>query len=130
MKINHITPYRLEITENRLPKMTNAQNKMHWIQGYKERNEWMHLILFYAMKFGVPITPLKKAKLTFIRYSSKAPDYDGLVSAFKPCIDALVKNYILHDDNMSVTGVPTYQWEKAAPNEGKIKIIVEEIEAA
>jgi len=74
-----------------------------------------------------PSRPLKNAKLKLTRYSSRAPDYDGLVQSFKPVIDALKKCLIIEDDSMRVIGKPDYCWEKARQRAGKITIEVVEI---
>lgn len=78
----------------------------------------------YAIK---PKWPLKKAKLTLIRYSSVCPDSDGLVSGFKHIIDGLVIGRVLVNDKFENIGMPTYLWEKAAPRGGRIRVIVEEV---
>jgi Holliday junction resolvase RusA-like endonuclease len=82
-----------------------------------------------AQRLAPPDRPLEKAEVTLIRYSSRSPDYDGLVHSFKPVVDALKKCLIIKDDNMQVIGRPEYQWIKASPKEGRIEIIVREISA-
>lgn len=74
-----------------------------------------------------PATPLKRAKLTYTRASSQPPDYDGLVSSFKSAQDSLVELGILESDKITVTGTPTYSWEKAPKGKGYCLITVEEI---
>ena len=71
--------------------------------------------------------PLSRAKLTLTRYSSVCPDPDGLVSSFKSVLDGLVECGVLENDRFTNIGMPTYAWEKAPKNEGKAKVIVEEI---
>lgn len=73
------------------------------------------------------MSPLAKAKLTLTRHSSTEPDYDGLVSSFKPCIDALIMANVIENDRMSNVGKPTYLWELAPRNKGHITIKVESI---
>lgn len=119
-------PYRLEITLPGLPKTTNASRSHgHWAQYYKESVKWKKNILPYFWHVK-PKEPLHKAKLILTRYSSKEPDFDGLVSSFKHVIDALVEGGIILDDKMSVIGQPDYRWTLASRNEGYIRIQVEE----
>lgn len=122
-------PYRLEIEIMGLPKRINQTSGSHWSVRHREAQKW-HKRLQGKMlltRQQRPPLPLKKAKLTLIRYSSRAPDADGTVSSFKHIIDALVKEAIIIDDNYTVIGMPTYGWVKISPKQGKIKIIVEEV---
>lgn len=74
-----------------------------------------------------PKEPLKKAKVTLSRFSTREPDFDGLVCSFKPILDGLTNSKIIIDDKMSVIGQPTYKWEKIGKGKGKIHILVEEL---
>lgn len=76
-----------------------------------------------------PLSPLKRARLTLIRFSSSEPDYDGLVHGFKPIIDGLKEAGVLIDDKFSNIGASNYQWEKCPPKKGRIIVIVEEVSA-
>lgn len=71
--------------------------------------------------------PLERARLTLTRYSSVAPDFDGLVSSFKHIIDGLIDAGVIVGDSMKVIGAPTYLWEKTSPAKGRVKVIVEEV---
>jgi len=71
-----------------------------------------------------PHTPLLKAKLHLIRHSSREGDFDGLVSCFKHCIDALVLSGIIVDDKPAVIGQPLYEWKRGQRTKGYIEIIV------
>jgi hypothetical protein len=77
------------------------------------------------------VLPLGKAKVEVIRYSSTEPDPDGLVGFVKPLLDALqVKSerhpygagVIINDTSKHVE--LSTRWEKAAPNKGKVVILV------
>lgn len=105
--------------------MTNCIGKNHWIHGHKETKEWEKLVSG-AIGFNTPLRPLKRAKLKFRRNSSKAPDFDGLVSGFKRVTDALIKCGILEDDNFKIIGMPELTWEKAKMGEGFIEVWVTE----
>ena len=119
-------PYRLELVIAGLPCPTNRQASMHWREKGKHANEWKRMV---ALTVGArrPKAPLKRAKLTLTRYSSAAPDYDGLVSSFKHAIDGLVACGVLEDDSLAHIGVPQFSWQKASPEKGRITIAVEEI---
>lgn len=111
--------------------MANDLLRGSWRRKYGHTKLWQQKVLnsiIHHVGFGfAPKEPLKKARLTITRCSSKAPDYDGLVSGAKPIIDALVKLKIIEDDNISVIGQPTFLWEKGKKGQGKMKVKVEEI---
>lgn len=121
--------YRLELSLIGLPKRVNQAPGGSWHSKYAESLKWHKRVMgkMIVERKLPPSKPLTQAHLTLIRYSSVAPDYDGLVHSFKPVIDALRKCLIIQDDNMKVIGRPDYQWKQAKPNEGKIEIIVLEI---
>ncbi len=106
--------------------MTNSSNRVHWRARAKEANKWKRFVWSKCWHLA-PKEPLKKAKVTLTRYSSKAPDFDGLVSSFKHCLDSLVESKILENDTFENIGQPTYNWFEARPCYGYIKIEVEEI---
>lgn len=118
--------YKIEFTIQDLPKRINQTSGTHWTVRYRESQKWKRLVQ-YAIRFNYPKAPLKKANLTFIRYSARSPDFDGIVHSFKCCMDALVKLNIIEDDNPKVVNYPTYKWEKAPKGKGYVKIIVEEL---
>lgn len=113
-----------------LPKMTNTLRK-HWRVILRERNKWKDMVknaVLLEQKRGARIdSPLTKAKVTITRFSARAPDYDGMVSAGKALLDGLVEAGVLADDNFEVIGAPQYLWEYARPKQGKIKVKVESL---
>lgn len=118
----YILKFEIEV----LPKTPNALLGSHWTVRSKHAKKWDRLV--WAKCWHVkPAKPLSRAKITLIRFSSVAPDYDGLVGSFKPVIDALVKNGVLIDDNQAVIGVPLYKFHSIGPKKGKIQIEVEEV---
>ncbi len=122
--------YRLEIILPGLPQRFNENMGAHWHVRHAESKKWHQRVLgcMLTQRQPAPTFPLQKAKLTLVRYSSRCPDYDGLVQSMKPVVDALKKSLIIVDDSMAVIGRPDYQWVKCPPKFGKIKIVVEEIE--
>ncbi len=121
-------PYYLSLTLIGLPKRFNQGQGAHWSVRHRESQKWHKRLMgkMILSRISPPARPLAKAHVTLIRYSSRAPDYDGLVQSFKPVMDALKKCLIISDDNMKVIGRPDYRWECAKQNEGKIEIIVQE----
>lgn len=117
--------YSLQLRIKDLPKRINQTMGKHWSIKHKESKKWITLIGAHV-RWNYPEAPLQKARLTFIRASSIAPDFDNLVHSFKLCTDALIKLNIIKDDNMDVIGQPDYQWIKASPGKGYVIIKVEE----
>lgn len=107
-----------------LPKMTNGFRRQHWTHRYKEAKKWKALV--YEQVSLCKSTPIAEPRLTLTRFSTREPDFDGLVSSFKHVIDGLVEAGAILDDKVSIIGQPTYLWEKAKPKQGKIKVRVEE----
>lgn len=114
--------YSLYLEVPGLPKTPNA--RMHWKAKMREVQKWRRLVASLA-HYKRPQEPLERAKLTFVRHSSARPDFDNLAASFKACQDGLKQAEIIADDTFEVIGVPTYQWEKASPRDGKIEIFVE-----
>jgi Holliday junction resolvase RusA-like endonuclease len=118
----------LEFEIEGLPKMTNTLRK-HWAVIQKERAKWKRLVAQACLNekdCAARIRkPLTQAQVTITRFSSTAPDYDGLVSAGKAILDGLVEAGVIVDDNVSVIGQPKYLWEKAKPKMGKVRVRVE-----
>ena len=120
--------YRLEFTLDGLPATTNSGNRAHWAIKVREANYWKCMVRYQVLMLKKrPARPLKKAKLTLTRCSAVQPDFDGLVSSFKHPIDGLKAAGVIVDDKMSCIGQPNYQWEKAPPKKGFIRILVESV---
>ena len=118
--------YVFEFTERRLPQTINQSGRQHWAAKVAASREWNNIVMYHVLKKGGPPNgPLPRAKLTLIRYSSREPDFDGLVSSFKVVIDALRYNGVILDDKMSNVGVPSYSWVSVKPREGSIYVRVE-----
>lgn len=118
--------YYLEFEIKELPKPINAQNSMHWAQKGKYVRHW-HTLVNASVCPRKPKAPLNRAKLTLTRFSSSEPDFDGLVSSFKPVIDGLITSGVLENDKFSNIGRSEYVWINTQRGQGKIKVIVEEI---
>jgi len=118
--------YQIEIELPGLPRRPNQLNRRHYRAFTKEKNYWLRLVGFAVCRTR-PKKPLKKATVACTRYSSVAPDYDGLVGSFKFVMDALVACRVLSDDSMKVIGMPDFRWQHCPGKEGKIKIVVKEV---
>lgn len=117
--------YSVEFLISGLPPTYNSHNRKHFMVKTKEKNKWHHLVAT-AIGGNKPKKPLTKYKLTLTRFSSTEPDYDGLVSTWKPVIDALVLCNILEDDKISNSGPWDCRWEKGKRGGGCIKVAVKE----
>lgn len=118
--------YSIDFQIDMLPKPVNRQVSMHWAVKAKYVREWHGLV---ALSVGArkPSAPLERAKLTLRRFSSVEPDFDGLVSSFKPVVDGLIACGVLADDKVSNVGQPEYRWEKCKPRNGCITVRVEAV---
>lgn len=115
-----------EFTIDDLPKMINRTIGKHWINKHKESVKWRRLISHECAKAKISGLGLDKAHLTLKRYSSRAPDSDGLVSGFKVVLDSLVRAGVMVDDNYKIIGMPTYLWEyRATKYGGMISVRIE-----
>lgn len=118
--------YKLEFELEGLPKLPNQLLGARWQARSAHKKTWGVRITGVTM-YRLPRAPLKKAKVSYIRYSSAEPDHDGLVGSFKAVQDALVNSKILQDDKTENIGQPSYQWIKCKPKQGKIRVTIEEI---
>jgi len=119
--------YEIKFRLDGLPKTTNAQTGMHWGRKSVIANQWKNRVM-QAIGANTPLAPCQKARIVCRRYSSKEPDYDGLVSSFKHVIDGLILARVIADDAMSFIGMPEFSWHKAPPKKGYIEVEVYELE--
>lgn len=108
-----------------LPKMTNTIGHKHWRARHAEARKWKSLVVEACLLKRIQGLKLNQAQITFTRYSSKEPDFDGLASGFKHCLDGLKVAEVIIDDKPSVIGSPRYFWIQAPQRQGKIQIKVE-----
>lgn len=119
-------PYKISFFIPGLPRTTNSGGRAHWAMKAKEARFWKNCV--HLVTVGKrPESPLKKARLTLVRYSSAECDFDGLVSSFKHVIDGLKDSGIIENDKQANLPDPKYLWEKAPPKKGQVFIAVEEI---
>lgn len=121
-----ISIFKISFEIHDLPKLPNQSLYRHWRIKQRENDKWKSAVHKMAL-FLAPPNPLDKAHITFIRHSSRQPDYDGLVSSFKHCLDGLTAAGVISDDSQEVIGIPAYRWEYARPKDGKITVIVEAV---
>ena len=118
--------FRLEIILFGLPSTANS-HKAHWAIAGKERKRWRAASCLSCLGQNRPPEPLDRAKITCTRYSASEPDFDNLVQSFKSVIDGLKDAKIIKDDKSSVIVERKYMWEKTAPKQGRISILVESV---
>ncbi len=119
-------PYCLKFTLDVLPKTANGSHE-HW-RSKAQRVKLLKQAVFARAWPFKPAQPLVSAALTLIRHSSLEPDYDNLVTSFKPVIDGLRQAGIISDDRKKNIGRPEYLWQKAPPKKGFITVEVREAE--
>jgi hypothetical protein len=119
--------YMIEFEIKALPRLPNTLLGSHWRTRSEHAKKWK-LLVAHALHMNKPDAPLKQAKLTLIRRSTKRPDYDGIVGGMKVILDSLVYCGVLIDDTHEVIGVPTYDHEKVGPKCGGIFVRIEAIE--
>lgn len=118
--------YSLYLRIDGLPKTPNQLLRRHWAIISKERVHW-HNAVAAAVRSARPKRPLTKAKLRFVRNSSREPDFDARVGSTKFLCDALIACGIIVDDKFSVIGSPEFEWAKCKPKMGFVEIFVEEV---
>lgn len=119
--------YFLEFTHPELPKTPNQLLGAHWMLRARHSKRWYRIVWNYCFHLKPP-QPLAKARLVFIRGSSRPLDPDNLPGSFKAVQDALVKCGIISNDTPAVIGQPQYLHEQAAPKKGFIRVRVESVE--
>lgn len=116
--------YALEFTLPGLPKTANALLRGTWRGKHTHAQNWKRAVWGKCWHKRPP-EPLKTARLTLTRLSSVEPDYDGLVSSFKPVIDGLVESKVIANDRPANIGRPEYLWVRTTPRMGRITVRVE-----
>lgn len=82
--------YKLEFKIDGLPKTINAFLSKGWKVRWAHSKKWKMFVEHAVLRSGgYPPQPLKKAKVTMVRHSSRKLDRDNLYGSFKPVIDAL-----------------------------------------
>jgi len=114
--------YKLEFTLAGLPPTSNGAHGS-WKAAWQRRKKWRDAVRLRCF-LQRPDKPLPLAKITFIRCSSREPDYDNLVTSFKPVCDGLKDAGIIEDDSPKHVE-RVYLWEKANTKYSRIRVIVE-----
>jgi hypothetical protein len=118
--------YSLELTINELPPLMTNGTQHSWRARAGIKSKWKNRT---ALEIGgrIPPSPLTRARVKFVRHSSNEPDFDNLVTSFKPIMDGLVLARVLIDDAREIVGQPEYVWAKEKRNKGHVMIYVEEV---
>ena len=114
--------YELQFRLDGLPPM-GANTRRHWREVHRDNRSWLGWVA-EATYGKCPAHPLRLASVWLTRHSSVEPDWDNMVSSFKPILDALESLGIIENDKMSVIGQPFYAWKKAPPGRGFIEVAV------
>jgi hypothetical protein len=117
------------ITEIAFPGKTPGNNgpngllRMNWRKRNKLRDTYV-----WWVKAKTKNKHSGSVKVTLIRHCvRKMDDYDNLVSTGKILMDAIVIAGVLVDDNMDIVKDRDYQQVKAAKNEQKTVILIEDV---
>lgn len=118
--------YTLEFELPGLPPMTN-NFRGHWTKSARLIKGWRQsTVCQVRAKISARLAaPLTKATVTLTRHSCSEPDFDGLVSGFKPILDGLVDAGVIANDKPSVIGQPRYLWQRVGRGQGFITVRVE-----
>lgn len=118
--------YRLEFIVQGLPPVTSNGSHRHWRTAARIRKTWK-LRAMAAIGARIPRAPCRKARVWVYRHSSREPDFEGMVVAAKPIIDALTERGVITDDNQACIGVPHYEHVLEKPKKGFVRVVVEEV---
>ncbi len=77
-----------------------------------------------------PPRPLSLCAIYCTRFSSMECDYDNLTISFKSVIDGLKDAGVIVDDKSSCVKERKYFWEKAKRGQGRINVVVLELDGA
>jgi hypothetical protein len=121
-----IKPFELEFEIPGLTKMSNQLLRGNWRTKHGHARKWKIAVLI-AIGSNRPDTPIAKCRLKLTRCSARRPDYDGLVSGFKPIIDGLVEAGVLLNDSYENVDIPEYLHETCGAKDGKMRVRVIEV---
>ena len=120
--------YQIELRIPVLPEM--QADVMEWRVRAKYRKDW-HKRIWEAVLVsgGPPKKPLLFASCFGVRYSSIEPDRINLWNGFKAPVDGLHAKHagVILDDSPQVLLEEGYSWEKAAPGQGRILLVIREL---
>lgn len=116
--------YRLEFELSGLPPTTNGSHGT-WQAAWQRRKRWRDAVKLRCV-MQRPVVPLQLSKVVMIRFSSRQPDYDNLVTSFKSVRDGLKDAGIIFDDSPNHIR-EEYRWEKCNSANCRIRVEVEEL---
>ena len=121
--------YFLDLEVPGLPDIQSFRARGGRWKGYRHDKRWKEAVRVYLLQHKLPVKPLERANLECIRFSSRAPDHDGLVMSFKPIVDALkpaggFRGVIADDSPRHVQRL--YRWAQCEPSKGRIRVLVSE----
>lgn len=118
--------YQIIVKLDGLPPTLNRLNSMHPMARARLNKKWRESVM-WAIKSNIPITPLKRAKITITRHSSVEGDGDNYTAGYKGIVDSLRYLKIISDDRISNIGNIETPWTKEKPKKGFIELKIEEL---
>jgi hypothetical protein len=119
--------FHFEVQIFELPEMraNGRLARAHWALIHKHTTKWrmavqMELIAQGAARVG----PWSRVAIECTRASVREPDFDNLVSSFKPLIDGIVDSGLIEDDNSKVIVAREYLWTPAPRGKGWVKVVI------
>ena len=109
---------------NKFPPSLNS--RLHWAQRSKLNKLW-RARAYCAIGKDKPRYPLDKVRCIITKYSTRACDWDNMVTQFKPVIDGLVDAGVVIDDSVEHFSAE-YKFEKCKKSFEKIHIFIMEAE--
>ena len=89
----------------------------------RHKRQWRDWTVFALLAGQVP--SLGRARVTFVRWSSREPDSDGLVASFKHVRDALALAHVIDDDGRGYLDA-VYRHGHCARDAARIELTIEE----
>ena len=94
--------YKLKIVVHDLTPTNNILLRMSWRRRHALNKSWVWIIKAALLCNDIDLKKFsfgKRRHVHIISYRKKLPDTDNLIGGMKPCVDALVANKILIDDD-------------------------------
>jgi len=103
----------------------NLNHRIHWAQRARLNKMWRARV-YLAIGADRPKFPLNKTHVIFTKISTKACDFDNLVTSMKPIADGLKDAGVIIDDSVEYFSAE-YKFEKCKRGDEKLRIEIKEI---
>ena len=98
--------FSLTLKVDSVPPPLNVVLRQHYHKRARHYTKIYNHVDFLC-RGKVPPEPLEKAKIKIERHHYRFCDFDGVVAAYKPYVDGLIKTKVILNDNWKVLGA----WE-------------------